>query len=72
MKYDLDHSTPYFQGIFQNVSDADMTGGVKALQALTTYHKKNHYLLNTGDVGYEPPSWLKQIKFFLRMFQLSQ
>ena len=43
MKYDVDHSTPYFQGIFQNVSDDDMTGGVKALQTLTTYHKKNHY-----------------------------
>ena len=57
MKYDVDHSTPYFQGIFQNVSDDDMTGGVKSLQALTTYHKKNHYLLNTGAVGYEPPSW---------------
>ena len=64
MKYDLDHSTPYFQGIFQNVSDADMTGGVKALEALTTYHKKNHYLLNTGAVGYEPPSWVETDKIF--------
>ena len=53
MKFDIDHSTPYFMEIFQNVSDDDMTGGSEAIKVISEYHKKNHYLLNTGAVGYD-------------------
>ena len=64
MKYDVDHSTAYFQSIFQGVTENDMTGGVDAMNSLTTYHKKNHYLLNTGAVDYNPPSWSDEDKMF--------
>ena len=36
MKYDVDHSTAYFQSIFQGVTENDMTGGVDAMNSLTT------------------------------------
>tara|TARA_B100001094_G_scaffold333404_1_gene411542 strand:- start:1640 stop:2428 length:789 start_codon:yes stop_codon:yes gene_type:complete len=64
MKYDLDHSTAYFQQIFSGVSNNDMTGGVEALESLSTYLKKNHYLLNKGATEYKPPSWSEQDNIF--------
>ena len=44
MRFDIDHSTPYFMDIFRNVTDDDMTGGSDALKSISEYHKKNHYL----------------------------
>ena len=64
MRFDIDHSTPYFMEIFQNVSDDDMTGGSEAIKVISEYHKKNHYLLNTGAVGYDPPSWSEEDNVF--------
>ena len=45
MKYDLDHSTAYFQQIFSEVSNNDMTGGVEALESLSTYLNINILLI---------------------------
>ena len=64
MKFDIDHSTPYFMEIFQNVSDDDMTGGSEAIKVISEYHKKNHYLLNTGALEYDPPSWSEEDNVF--------
>ena len=64
MRFDIDHSTPYFMDIFRNVTDDDMTGGAEAMRVISEYHKKNHYLLNTGAVGYEPPSWSEEDNVF--------
>tara|TARA_Y100000741_G_scaffold360707_1_gene343383 strand:- start:99 stop:887 length:789 start_codon:yes stop_codon:yes gene_type:complete len=64
MRFDIDHSTPYFMDIFRNVTDDDMTGGAEAMKVISEYHKKNHYLLNTGAVGYEPPSWSEEDNVF--------
>jgi hypothetical protein len=64
MKYDLDHSTPYFQNIFRDISENEMIGEAKILENLPVYFKKNHYLLNQGSNGYNPPSWSKDDGIF--------
>ena len=51
MKFDIDHSTPYFTNIFQNVTDDDMTGGAEAMKTISEYYKKNqHYIHERGHI----------------------
>ena len=64
MRFDIDHSTPYFMKIFQDVTDDDMIGGAEAIKSISEYHRKNHYLLNTGAMEYEPRSWSEEDNVF--------
>jgi hypothetical protein len=48
MKFDIDHSTPYYRSIFGNITEDAMINNIDAMKVLSTYHKKNHYLLNNG------------------------
>ena len=58
MKFDIDHSTPYFRSIFGNMTEEAMVDNIEVMKSLSTYHKKNHYLLNNGAKNeYNPPSW---------------
>ena len=56
MKFDIDHSTPYFRSIFGNMTEEAMVDNIEVMKSLSTYHKKNHYLLNNGAKNeYNPP-----------------
>ena len=58
MKFDIDHSTPYYRSIFDNMPEDYMVDSIKEMKVLSTYHKKNHFLLNYGAKNeYKPPSW---------------
>ena len=58
MKFDIDHSTPYYRSIFGNMTEDAMVDNIEVMKVLSTYHKKNHYLLNNGAKNeYNPPSW---------------
>ena len=52
-KFDVQHS----DASFQHLSSSDLVDSVTAMDILSTYHKRNHYLLNNGAKGYNPPSW---------------
>ena len=52
-KFDVQHS----DASFQHLSSNDLVDSVAAMDILSTYHKRNHYLLNNGAKGYNPPSW---------------
>ena len=52
-KFDVQHS----DASFQHLSSSDLVDNVSAMDILSTYHKRNHYLLNNGAKGYNPPSW---------------
>ena len=52
-KFDVQHS----DASFQHLSSDDLVDNVSAMDILSTYHKRNHYLLNNGAKGYNPPSW---------------
>jgi len=53
-KFDVQHS----DASFQHLSSDDLVDSVAAMDILSTYHKRNHYLLNDGAKGYDPPSWI--------------
>ena len=58
MQFDIDHSTPYYRAIFGNLTENQMIDNIDAMKTLSTYHKKQHYLLNKGaKYEYNPPSW---------------
>ena len=52
-KFDVQHS----DASFQHLSSNDLVDSVAAMDILSTYHKRNHYLLNNGAKDYKPPSW---------------
>ena len=65
MKYNIDHSTPYFQSIFQGLSEDSLIDGVEAMKSLSTYHKKQQYLLHNGAKNeYKAPSWSDEDNVF--------
>ena len=43
-KFDVQHS----DASFQHLSSSDLVDNVSAMDILSTYHKRNHYLLNNG------------------------
>ena len=45
MQFDIDHSTPYYRAIFGNLTEDQMIDNIDAMKTLSTYHKKQHYLL---------------------------
>ena len=58
MKFDVDHSTPYYRSIFERVPEEIMTDNSNVMKSLSTYHKRQHFLLNYGAAHeYKPPSW---------------
>ena len=52
-KFDVQHS----DASFRHLSSSDLVDNVSAMESLSTYHKRNHYLLNNGAKGYKAPSW---------------
>ena len=53
MKNDWQHN----DSNFGNLSENDLVDNVSAMESLSTYHKRNHYLLNQGAKNYKAPSW---------------
>ena len=52
-KFDVQHS----DASFQHLTSSDLVDNVSVMESLSTYHKRNHYLLNNGAKDYKPPSW---------------
>ena len=52
-KFDVQHS----DASFRHLTSSDLVDNVSAMESLSTYHKRNHYLLNNGAKDYKPPSW---------------
>ena len=44
MKFDVDHSTPYYRSIFERVPEEIMTDNSNVMKSLSTYHKRQHFL----------------------------
>ena len=53
----IDHETPYFQSLFAGRTPDELIDNKPSMKGLSLYHKRNHYLLNTGAKDYKPPSW---------------
>ncbi len=52
-KFDVQHS----DASFQHLTSSDLVDNVSAMESLSTYYKRNHYLLNKSSKEYKPPSW---------------
>ena len=54
MKNDWQHN----DANFGNLSESALVDNVSSMESLSTYHKKNHFLLNQGAKIYKAPSWV--------------
>ena len=55
MKNDWQHN----DANFGNLSESDLVDNVSSMESLTTYHKRNHFLLNQGSNTYNSTSTLE-------------